>query len=367
MIICPECSTEYEKEAKYCFKCRIPFVDDIPENISKYLRRGPSLNNLQGPTTGGTKSNSLNSGVVSNTEQKPPLQRNVSLPTISSKPTITTPLNNNNNVSLINLSTATQPNSTTTSSNPSFSNIQISSSAQPSSHISPPTTSVNNISSPNTNTNNNNSINNNINSLNGNRPRLQSTPTPPSHPLPPVPPSTLNRMSVPPQSVTSPTSRNPPPPPISSSTSTANLKNPTTTTTPPTTTSPSPPPTSTSTNNRANSPINTTTSPMTDFTSISSPHLEEQQDPIKQQPPPQPHHVPISKRPLSKRIPPPPPSKKIVRAIWDCVPEQEGDLSFKVGDIISVISKDDESSWWLGSCNGRTGLFPSNYVREYDA
>ncbi|KAI9245368.1 SH3 domain-containing protein [Phascolomyces articulosus] len=42
------------------------------------------------------------------------------------------------------------------------------------------------------------------------------------------------------------------------------------------------------------------------------------------------------------------------------------DLSFKQGDIIQIHEKVN-NDWWRGSCNGKTGLFPSNYVTEKQA
>lgn len=43
--------------------------------------------------------------------------------------------------------------------------------------------------------------------------------------------------------------------------------------------------------------------------------------------------------------------------------DQPGDLGFKKGDIIQVIKKTESTNdWWTGSLNGRTGIFPSNYV-----
>ncbi|XP_010777464.1 rho guanine nucleotide exchange factor 7-like [Notothenia coriiceps] len=44
----------------------------------------------------------------------------------------------------------------------------------------------------------------------------------------------------------------------------------------------------------------------------------------------------------------------------------EDELSFSKGDIVSVIRQDD-GGWWEGSCNGQSGWFPSNYVRELKA
>src|SRR4051812_36168483 len=36
------------------------------------------------------------------------------------------------------------------------------------------------------------------------------------------------------------------------------------------------------------------------------------------------------------------------------------DLSLKIGDRILVLEAKDE--WWKGTCNGKTGIFPANYV-----
>ncbi|KNC53673.1 uncharacterized protein AMSG_01384 [Thecamonas trahens ATCC 50062] len=49
-----------------------------------------------------------------------------------------------------------------------------------------------------------------------------------------------------------------------------------------------------------------------------------------------------------------------VRALYDYEGE-EGDLSFRAGDIIDVTGK-DEDGWWIGIQDGVEGLVPSNYV-----
>jgi hypothetical protein len=51
-------------------------------------------------------------------------------------------------------------------------------------------------------------------------------------------------------------------------------------------------------------------------------------------------------------------------ALYDFHSEEPGDLHFRAGDRIQIISKDTESQWWYGQCNGATGIFPSNYVEE---
>ncbi|KAF2078329.1 hypothetical protein CYY_000313 [Polysphondylium violaceum] len=52
-----------------------------------------------------------------------------------------------------------------------------------------------------------------------------------------------------------------------------------------------------------------------------------------------------------------------VRAIYDFNSETPRDLPLRVGDVVNVIGKPHEE-WWEGEINGRTGLFPANYVQK---
>ena len=52
-----------------------------------------------------------------------------------------------------------------------------------------------------------------------------------------------------------------------------------------------------------------------------------------------------------------------VEAQYDFTAEMSGEISISKGDIIKVTEKLDEG-WWQGECNGRSGLFPANYVKE---
>lgn len=54
--------------------------------------------------------------------------------------------------------------------------------------------------------------------------------------------------------------------------------------------------------------------------------------------------------------------KRQARALWDynLDGEEPEDLAFEKGAIIEVIKENNED-WWTGKCNGRTGIFPSNY------
>ncbi|KAF2397019.1 DUF500-domain-containing protein [Trichodelitschia bisporula] len=45
--------------------------------------------------------------------------------------------------------------------------------------------------------------------------------------------------------------------------------------------------------------------------------------------------------------------------------EQDGDLSFKKGDVITIIKRtDNDTDWWTGRVGDKEGIFPSNYVEK---
>jgi signal transducing adaptor molecule len=52
-----------------------------------------------------------------------------------------------------------------------------------------------------------------------------------------------------------------------------------------------------------------------------------------------------------------------VRALFDFVPSESGELAFRKGDIIAVLDS-VYKDWWRGSLRGQTGIFPLNYVEK---
>lgn len=55
----------------------------------------------------------------------------------------------------------------------------------------------------------------------------------------------------------------------------------------------------------------------------------------------------------------------LCRALYTFRGQREGDLSFRAGEVIHIIKKNPR--WWAGvTTDGRTGVFPSNYVDFID-
>lgn len=50
-----------------------------------------------------------------------------------------------------------------------------------------------------------------------------------------------------------------------------------------------------------------------------------------------------------------------VMALYPYQAQNEDELTFEKGDVITVLAK-DEATWWKGELNGVSGVFPSNYV-----
>jgi hypothetical protein len=49
--------------------------------------------------------------------------------------------------------------------------------------------------------------------------------------------------------------------------------------------------------------------------------------------------------------------------VYDYEAAQEGDLTIRIGDVVTIHDKLD-NGWWNGTCKGATGFFPGSYVEE---
>lgn len=54
----------------------------------------------------------------------------------------------------------------------------------------------------------------------------------------------------------------------------------------------------------------------------------------------------------------------IVQAEYSFRGENNDELNFDKGDVITVTQRED-GGWWEGTLGEMTGWFPSNYVKEY--
>lgn len=58
------------------------------------------------------------------------------------------------------------------------------------------------------------------------------------------------------------------------------------------------------------------------------------------------------------------PGVQYCTVLYDFIPQTEQDLALKAGEIIEIVERTpDANGWWVGKLNGKTGVFPGNYVQ----
>eukprot|EP00467_Chlorarachnion_reptans_P001241 CAMPEP_0114513526 /NCGR_PEP_ID=MMETSP0109-20121206/15626_1 /TAXON_ID=29199 /ORGANISM="Chlorarachnion reptans, Strain CCCM449" /LENGTH=977 /DNA_ID=CAMNT_0001693423 /DNA_START=11 /DNA_END=2944 /DNA_ORIENTATION=+ len=62
------------------------------------------------------------------------------------------------------------------------------------------------------------------------------------------------------------------------------------------------------------------------------------------------------------------PPSHAARVMYDYNPQEAEELEMKIGDTVEVLEFESEHGveWWRGEINGRSGIFPSNYVKLYE-
>eukprot|EP01101_Sappina_pedata_P004939 TRINITY_DN2168_c0_g1_i1.p1 TRINITY_DN2168_c0_g1~~TRINITY_DN2168_c0_g1_i1.p1 ORF type:complete len:619 (+),score=262.34 TRINITY_DN2168_c0_g1_i1:213-1859(+) len=68
-------------------------------------------------------------------------------------------------------------------------------------------------------------------------------------------------------------------------------------------------------------------------------------------------------RPGESSVVPPAPVEMRVEALYDHVAQNDQELTFYTGEIITI-TKNDDGEWWYGHIGDRVGFLPKNFVRE---
>jgi amphiphysin len=68
-------------------------------------------------------------------------------------------------------------------------------------------------------------------------------------------------------------------------------------------------------------------------------------------------------KPKPSRLSGAPAGVETVTALYDYSAQAEGDLSFRAGDVITIVQRtNNENEWWIGKVNGKQGQFPGMLV-----
>uniref|UniRef100_A0A3P9B075 Osteoclast-stimulating factor 1 n=1 Tax=Maylandia zebra TaxID=106582 RepID=A0A3P9B075_9CICH len=59
------------------------------------------------------------------------------------------------------------------------------------------------------------------------------------------------------------------------------------------------------------------------------------------------------------------PKKRQCKVLFEYQPQNEDELELKVGNIVEI-TEEVEEGWWSGTLNGKSGIFPSNFVKELE-
>ncbi|KAK9421532.1 putative Regulator of cytoskeleton and endocytosis [Seiridium unicorne] len=66
-------------------------------------------------------------------------------------------------------------------------------------------------------------------------------------------------------------------------------------------------------------------------------------------------------KPKPSRLSGAPAGAEMVTALYDYSAQAEGDLSFRAGDVITIVQRtNNDNEWWTGKVNGKTGQFPGS-------
>uniref|UniRef100_A0A8D0GMI1 CD2 associated protein n=1 Tax=Sphenodon punctatus TaxID=8508 RepID=A0A8D0GMI1_SPHPU len=57
--------------------------------------------------------------------------------------------------------------------------------------------------------------------------------------------------------------------------------------------------------------------------------------------------------------------KRQCKVLFEYIPQNEDELELKLGDVVDI-NEEVEEGWWSGTLNGKSGLFPSNFVKEVE-